>query len=46
MTRFNFKANKSFLSYLHRPLTIPRGQISYRVFEDEGLASEQRPAKP
>jgi hypothetical protein len=37
MIRFTFTVNSSFLNYLHRPITVPRRQVDYRILDDENL---------
>lgn len=39
MITFTFEVNRSFLNYFHRPITIPRGQVSYDNLESAGLCS-------
>ena len=34
---FMFRVNDSFLNYLHRPITIPRGQVDYTYIEAANL---------
>jgi hypothetical protein len=40
MVRFKFRVNSSFLGYPHRPITVPRGQVDYGVFDSEGLDAD------
>lgn len=40
MIRFRFKVGNAFLNYLHRPITIPKSQVSYNDIEAQQLHSD------
>lgn len=40
MISFRFKVGNAFLNYLHRPITIPKSQVSYKDIEAEQLHSD------